>query len=68
MMAKRLLILFSVTALLLSGCINDDDGGSKSDKVATAIGELSMGGGVILFGDEGYALVKMATVFDKLPM
>ena len=67
-MVKRLLILLSVTALLLSGCILDDDSGSStSDKVATSINEISMGGGVILFGEQGYGLAQMGTFFDMLP-
>ena len=68
MMVKRLLILFIVTALSLGGCILDDDSGSStSDSVASSIEDISMGGGVILFGEQGYGLAQMGTFFNQLP-
>ena len=67
MLLKRLVIILSIATLFLSGCILEDSDRDKSEKEPKMLKDLSMGGGVFIFSNEGYGLAQIGTFFDLLP-
>ncbi len=61
-MKFALALVLTVTALMGTGCILDENGGNSDDKTAASrISDLTMGGGVFFFPKEGYAIAQFGT-------
>ncbi|MHB9028393.1 MAG: hypothetical protein ACYC9O_06460, partial [Candidatus Latescibacterota bacterium] len=66
-MKRMLMLALAGMMVLTAGCVLDDESGKKDTEEATSIRELSMGGGVFYFRNEGYALAQFGTFYGATP-
>jgi hypothetical protein len=65
---KRIIPLALAGMMVLTGgCVFDEDSGKDDTGKVTSIGELSLGGGVFYFKNEGYAIAEFGAFYGNTP-
>ena len=64
---KRLFPVFLIGVLFIGGCIFGDDDGEEKVKELNNINQLTMGGGVFIFREQGFGMAQIGTFNEIIP-